>query len=90
MRRREVRRSSGHRGARGLKNKTGEVGSEGEGIADQDGLGGVVNAEPGRALDATMLLSGVAGFRIGLTADAQFPGIGADLSIAGETDGAIG
>jgi hypothetical protein len=51
---------------------------------------GIVDAEPGRALDAAMLLSGVAGFGIGLAANAQFPGIGADLSIAGETDGAIG
>jgi len=86
----EERGSRDHGDPRGFKNKTGKVCSQGEGVGDQDSLGSIVDAEPGRALDAAVLLSGVAGFGIGLAADAQLPGIGADLSVAGETDGAIG
>ena len=59
----------------GLGDQAGEIGQEGEGIADEEGFGGVVQAEPGRAFESAVLLGGVAGFRIALAADAAFPGV---------------
>lgn len=72
-----------------LKNQTGEIGGEGQRIANDHGLGGVWEAKPGRAFEAAVLLRCIAGFSIALAANAQIPGIRADLGIAGQADATI-
>ncbi len=74
---------------RSFKDQTGEVGSQGEGIGDEGGLGGVSDAEPGRAFEVAARLRGIAGFGIALAADAEFPGIRADGDIANQTNRAV-
>src|SRR5512137_925576 len=74
---------------RSFLNEAGQVEHEGEGIAEQGGFGGVGETEPGRALQGSASLGSIARLGVGLSADAQFPGIRADLHIACETDAAI-
>jgi hypothetical protein len=66
-----------------------EVEEDGKGIADEGGLGGIVQAEVRRALEAEASLGGIAGFSIGLSADAEMPEVRIDLDIASQADGAI-
>ena len=72
-----------------FKDQTGEVGGQGEGIRDEHGLGGVGDAEPGRAFEVAARLRGIAGFGIALAADAEFPGIRIDGDIANQADRAV-
>jgi hypothetical protein len=87
-----IRRLCGRRqrGAGGFLDETCEVEEAGKGIADQGGLGRVIQAEVRRALEAEAGLGGIAGFGIRLSADAELPEIGTDLDIASEANGAIG
>ena len=73
-----------------LANQTSQVKGQREGIADQGRLGGVGQAEPGRALETTALLTGIAGFGIALASDAQFPGGRTDRQVPRQADTAIG
>lgn len=72
-----------------LRDQAGEIESQGEGVRDDHRFGGVVEAEPGGALDAAALLDGISALGVALTSDAQLPGIGTDLEIAGQADAAI-
>ena len=87
----EVRGSwaCGESGCGGFQDEAGQVEQEREGIAEQGGLGRIGEAEPGGALQLVASLGGIAALGIGLPADAQFPGVGADLHVTGEADGAI-
>ena len=49
----------------------------------------VDQAEPGRAFQVAVSLGGIAAFGIALPADAQLPGVRADLHIPRQADGAI-
>ena len=73
-----------------LTDQAGEVEGQREGIADQGSLGGVGQAEPGRALEAAAGLAGVAGFGIALATDAQLPGGRTDRQVPRQADTAIG
>jgi hypothetical protein len=86
-----VRRLCGRRqgGAGGFLDEASEVEEDGKGVADEGGLGGIVQAEVRRALEAEASLGGIAGFCIGLSADAEMPEVRIDLNIASQTDGAI-
>lgn len=86
-----VRRLCGRRqgDAGGFLDEASEVEEDGKGIADEGGLGGIVQAEVRRALEAEAGLVGIAGFGIGLSADAEMPEIRIDLDIASEADGAV-
>ncbi len=75
--------------SRSLANQASQVKGQGKGIADQGGLGGVGQAEPGGAFETAALLAGIAAFGITLATDAQFPGRRADLEIPGQADTAI-
>lgn len=72
-----------------FKDQTGEVGGQGEGIRDEHGLGGVGDAEPGRAFEVAARLRGIAGFGIALATDAEFPGIRTDRDVANQADRAV-
>ena len=72
-----------------LADQAGEVEGQGEGVADEHGLSGIGEAEPGGAFEMAAHLQGVAGFGIGLAAHTQFPGVGADRQVTGEADAAI-
>lgn len=72
-----------------LADQAGEVEGQGEGVGDEHGLGGVLEAEPGRAFEVAAHLSGVAGFGIALATHAQLPGFGADWQVTGQADTAI-
>lgn len=61
-------------GAGGLPHQAHQVEGQREGIADEHGLGGVGQAEPGRAFETAAGLAGIAGFGIALAAHAQLPG----------------
>ena len=65
------RRSSGRQGRfasrpRSLEDQAGQVEGQGEGIADQHGLGRVLQAEPGRAFEPPAGLGGVAALGVAL------------------------
>jgi len=87
-----VRRLCGRRrqgGAGGFLNEASEVEEDGKGIADEGGLGGIVQAEVRRALEAEAGLGGIAGFSVGLSSYAEMPEIRIDLEIASQANGAI-
>ena len=88
-----VRRLCGRRrrqgGARGFLDEASEVEEDGKGIADEGGLGGIVQAEVRRTLEAEAGLGGIAGFSVGLSADAEVPEVRIDLDIASQADGAV-
>jgi hypothetical protein len=86
--RRLCRRRQG--GARGFLNEASEVEEAGKGIADEGGLGGVIQTKVRRAFKAEAGLGGIAGFGVGLSADAELPEVRIDLDIASEANGAIG
>jgi len=74
---------------RSFEDQAGEIEGQGQGIADEHGLGGVLEAEPGRTFDAAAFLNGISALRVTLTANAQVPGIGADLHVACQAGAAI-
>ena len=74
---------------RSLADQAGEIEGQGKGVRDEHGFGGVVEAEPGGALDAAALLDGISALGVALASDAQLPGIGTDLEIACQADAAI-
>jgi hypothetical protein len=86
-----VRRLGGRRqrGARGFLDEASEVEEAGKGIADEGGLGGIIYAEVRRAFKAEAGLGGIAGFGVGLSADAEMPEVRIDLDIASQADGAV-
>ncbi len=87
-----VRRLGGRRrqgGAGGFLDEAGEVEEDGKCIADESGLGGIIYAEVRRALKAEAGLGGIAGFGVGLSADAEMPEVRIDLDIASQADGAV-
>jgi len=75
--------------ARRFENQAGQVEGNGERIADGHGLGGVRQAERAGAFELPAGLGGIAALGVGLPADAEFPGFGAELGIAGQAGGAI-
>jgi len=75
--------------AGGFKDQAGQVEGDGERVADDHGFGSVIQAEGAGALELPARLDGVAAFGVRLPADAEFPGFGAELGIAGQTGGAI-
>ena len=76
--------------AGGFKNQAGQVEGDGERVADGHGFGGVIQAEGAGTFELPASLGGVAALGIRLPADPQFPGLGANLGIAGQAGGAIG
>ena len=74
----------------GFLDEASEVEEDGKGVANEGGLGGIVQAEVRRALEAEASLGGIAGFSIGLSADAEMPEVRIDLDIASQANGAIG
>ena len=85
-------RDSGWRrqgGQGGFLDEAGEVKQEREGIADGGSLGRVDQAEPGGTFQVAVSLGGIAALGIGLSADAQLPGVGTDLHVTRQADGAI-
>ena len=70
--------------------ETSDVEGGGQDVSQDGSLGTVRQAMPGRALHAASPLLGIAAFGVAKTANAQFPGRGANLEIAGETDVAVG
>jgi hypothetical protein len=75
--------------AGGFLDEASEIEEAGKGISDEGGLGGIVQAEVRRALEAEAGLGGIAGFGIGLSADAEMPEVRIDLDIASQADGAV-
>ena len=76
-------------GQGGFLDEAGQVKQERECIAHGSSLRRVDQAEPGRAFQVAVSLGGIAAFGIALPADAQFPGVRADLHIPRQADGAI-
>ena len=76
-------------GPGGLPDQAHEVEGQREGIADEHGLGGALEAEPGRAFEMATLLAGIAALGVALAAHAQLPGLGPHLQVAGQADTAI-
>lgn len=74
----------------GLTDEAGEVAGAGEGVSEDRGLGAVGQAVPGRSFHTPAPLVGIAAFGVTETPNAQCPGRGIDLEVAGETDVAIG
>jgi len=70
-------------------NEAGQVKQERECIAHGSSLRRVDQAEPGRSFQVAVSLGGIAAFGITLSADAQLPGVRADLHIPRQADGAI-
>ena len=81
---------SGAGGSSSLPDKTNQVEGVGQDVTQVVGFGAVVEAEPGRALEMAAGLVGVATLGIALAADAQLPGGGIELEVAGEAQAAIG
>ena len=73
----------------GFADQASEIEGQGEGIGDEQGFGGVVEAEPGRTLDTAVLLNGVPAFGVALATNAQLPGIRTDLEVASQANTAI-
>jgi len=84
---RGVRRLGGRAG--GFLDEASEVEENGKGIADEGGLGGIIYSEVRRTFEAEAGLGGIAGFGIGLSADAEMPEVRIDLDIASQADGAV-
>ena len=55
---------------RSFEDQAGEIEGQGQGIADEHGLGGVLETEPGGTFDTAAFLRGIATFGIALAADA--------------------
>lgn len=73
----------------GFADKTGDIESTREDIAQDVGFGAVVKTEPGRPFDVVASLVGIAAFGIAEPADAQRPGRGIDLEITSQTPGMV-
>ena len=54
---------------RSFEDQAGEIEGQGQGIADEHGLGGVLETEPGRAFEIAARLGGVAAFGVALAAN---------------------
>lgn len=84
-----VRDSWRRRAGGGFQDEAGEVKEEQERIAEGGRFGRVGKAEPGGTFQVVAGLGGIAALGIGLSADAEFPGIGADGQVTGQADRAI-
>jgi len=88
----EVRGGSGrlqHGVARGFKDEAGEVEGQGEGVGEEHGFGSVGEAEGAGAFELAASLGGIATFGIGLSADAQLPGVGVHGDVTRQAEGTI-
>jgi hypothetical protein len=73
-----------------FKDQASEMEGQGERVADQHGFGGVGQPKGGGTFEVSASLGGIAALGIGLPADTQLPGIGTDLQVTRQADGAIG